>query len=335
MMPGEPVIDTVDSAALNAAAATAAAAGAVSAPPASVVMNVSSLWPPNGTVVFRNVTMRYREGLDPVLKKLSFTIHDKEKIGVVGRTGSGKSSLMNSLLRIIDIADPINEGSIFIGDDNIAAIGLDRLRRGLAIIPQEPVLFCGTLRYNIDPFNEHTDDELWNALTLSGLQSVVMNLKGRLLADVEEGGANFSVGQRQMICVARALVRHPRILLLDEATASIDLETDQLIQDTVRKHFQDCTVITIAHRLHTVLDCNRIMVLDAGEIVEFDSPFNLLNLQEEEEGGGAGAGGVPPLVSSKPSKGSLASLVRDTGKASERKLKAIAKQRESKRRQGQ
>ncbi|NXE03591.1 MRP2 protein, partial [Lophotis ruficrista] len=197
------------------------------------------------------------------------------QVGVVGRTGAGKSSLTNCLFRVLEAAG----GTIIIDEVDIATIGLHDLRQNLTIIPQDPVLFTGTLRMNLDPFDQYTDEEVWKALELAHLKPYVQGLPEGLLHLVSEGGENLSVGQRQLVCLARALLRKAKILILDEATAAVDLETDHLIQTTIRSEFADCTVLTIAHRLHTIMDSNRVMVLQAGRIVEYDSPEELLKKQ--------------------------------------------------------
>uniref|UniRef100_A0A3P8P716 ATP-binding cassette, sub-family C (CFTR/MRP), member 2 n=1 Tax=Astatotilapia calliptera TaxID=8154 RepID=A0A3P8P716_ASTCA len=234
------------------------------------------MWPEAGRVHFENYKVRYRPELDLVLHGITCDINSTEKIGIVGRTGAGKSSLTNCLFRIIEAA----EGRILIDDVDIATIGLHDLRHRLTIIPQDPVLFSGSLRMNLDPFDKFSDEEIWRVLELSHLKSYVSGLQEGLQHKVAEGGENLSVGQRQLLCLARALLRKSRILILDEATAAVDLETDNLIQNTIRKEFSDCTVLTIAHRLHSIMDSSRVMVLDAGKVVEFDSPSNLL----EKEG---------------------------------------------------
>lgn len=189
----------------------------------------------------------------------------------MGRTGAGKSSLIQSLFRLAE-----NEGQILIDDVDVGSIGLHDLRKKISIIPQEAVLFSGSLRFNLDPFDERTDNELWNSLEQVELKAVVSALSGGLDSKVLDGGSNFSVGQRQLLCLARAILRNNKILILDEATANVDSETDRLIQQTIRRNFADCTVITIAHRLHTVMDSDKVLVVDAGEIVEFDHPFELI-----------------------------------------------------------
>ncbi|XP_037958175.1 multidrug resistance-associated protein 1 isoform X4 [Teleopsis dalmanni] len=230
-------------------------------------------WPQNGSVAFENFKVRYREGLDLVLKGVSFHIMGGEKVGIVGRTGAGKSSLTLALFRIIEAA----EGRILIDDVNIATLGLHMLRSRLTIIPQDPVLFSGSLRMNLDPFQIKSDEEIWKALELSHLKIFVKSLPSGLNHEISEGGENLSVGQRQLVCLARALLRKTKVLVLDEATAAVDLETDDLIQKTIRTEFKDCTVLTIAHRLNTILDSDKVIVLDRGQITEFDSPTALLS----------------------------------------------------------
>uniref|UniRef100_A0A8C3UU77 ABC-type glutathione-S-conjugate transporter n=1 Tax=Catharus ustulatus TaxID=91951 RepID=A0A8C3UU77_CATUS len=232
-------------------------------------------WPSRGEIQFIDYKVRYRPELDLVLQGITCNIGSTEKIGVVGRTGAGKSSLTNCLFRVLEAAG----GKIIIDDVDIATIGLHDLRNNLTIIPQDPVLFTGTLRMNLDPFDQYSDEEVWKALELAHLKTYVQGLPEGLLHLVSEGGENLSVGQRQLVCLARALLRKAKILILDEATAAVDLETDNLIQTTIRSEFADCTVLTIAHRLHTIMDSNRVMVLHAGQIVEFDSPEELLKKQ--------------------------------------------------------
>ncbi|KAI6199337.1 Multidrug resistance-associated protein 1 [Aphelenchoides besseyi] len=226
----------------------------------------------NSRIEFRNVWLRYREQDQPVLRDVNFVIQSGEKIAVVGRTGAGKTSLTNLLFRLIE---PY-EGSVRIGDVNINDYGTN-LRRLLTIIPQDPVLFCGTLRTNLDPFEEHNDTELWNALRKAHLSDYVENLNGKLNADIAEGGTNLSVGQRQLVCLARALLRTTSILILDEATAAVDLQTDALIQETIRKNFADATIVTIAHRLHTIMDYQKVLVMENGEVREFDTIKKLIS----------------------------------------------------------
>ncbi|OTF78883.1 hypothetical protein BLA29_003395 [Euroglyphus maynei] len=194
------------------------------------------------------------------------------KVGIVGRTGAGKSTLTLALFRLLESSS----GKIVIDDIDISLIGLHELRSKLSIIPQDPVLFSGTIRSNLDPFDIQSDEQLWRALEHSHLKQYVSGLESGLDYPVAENGENLSVGQRQLICLARALLRKTKILILDEATAAIDLETDSLIQQTIRKEFADCTILTIAHRLNTIIDSNRVLVLDKGRVVEYDSPRKLL-----------------------------------------------------------
>ncbi|XP_059156862.1 ATP-binding cassette sub-family C member 4-like isoform X7 [Physella acuta] len=229
-------------------------------------------WPASGTITSNNVSLQYSPGGPLVLKDLTFTIHGREKIGIVGRTGAGKSSLITTLFRMVE-----PQGSLYIDGIDIQAIGLHDLRSTISIIPQDPVLFTGSLRKNLNPFQQHQDDQLWKALEEVKLKDHIKDLPNGLGAEVSEGGINFSVGQRQLICLARAVLGNNRILLIDEATANVDPITDELIQQTIRTKFKDCTVLTIAHRLHTIMDSDRVMVLDNGRIVEFDQPYTLLS----------------------------------------------------------
>ncbi|KAK7134168.1 hypothetical protein R3I93_017543 [Phoxinus phoxinus] len=229
-------------------------------------------WPREGNVEFVDYSVRYREGLDLVLKNVSLKVKGGEKIGIVGRTGAGKSSMTLCLFRLLEAAG----GEIVIDEVKISEIGLHDLRSKLTIIPQEPVLFSGTLRMNLDPFDKYSDEELWKALEQSHLKKFVSSQSLKLDLECSEGGENLSVGQRQLVCLARALLRKTRILVLDEATAAVDLETDDLIQSTIRTQFEDSTVFTIAHRLNTIMDYTRVLVLDKGQIAEFDTPATLI-----------------------------------------------------------
>ncbi|KAL5284865.1 ABCC4.2 family protein [Megaselia abdita] len=236
-------------------------------------------WPEDGLVKFDHLSLRYFP--DPksekVLKNLTFTILPKEKVGIVGRTGAGKSSLINALFRL-----SYNEGSIVIDSRDTGDIGLHDLRSKISIIPQEPVLFSGTMRYNLDPFDEYSDEKLWNSLEEVKLKQVIKDLPFGLQSKISEGGSNFSVGQRQLVCLARAILRENKVLVLDEATANVDPQTDALIQQTIRNKFAECTVMTIAHRLNTVMDSDKVLVMDAGQVVEFGSPYELLTKSEKK-----------------------------------------------------
>ncbi|XP_013404203.1 multidrug resistance-associated protein 1 [Lingula anatina] len=229
-------------------------------------------WPQKGEVQFDQYSVRYRPGLDLVLKNVTFQVEPGEKVGIVGRTGAGKSSLTLALFRIIESA----AGCITIDGIKIADIGLHQLRSKITIIPQEPELFSGTLRSNLDPFGLYSDQDVWNALEHAHLKGFVATLPARLQHEISEAGENLSVGQRQLVCLARALLRKTKILVLDEATAAVDMETDDLIQSTIRSEFKECTVVTIAHRLNTIMDYDRVLVLDKGTIKEFQPPSVLL-----------------------------------------------------------
>ncbi|XP_022123996.1 ATP-binding cassette sub-family C member 4 isoform X1 [Pieris rapae] len=224
-------------------------------------------WPSRGRIQFKNCFMKYTPEDLPILKNLNLVLESGWKVGIVGRTGAGKSSLISSLFRLA-----IVEGEILIDDVDTGNLALQELRSKISIIPQEPVLFSATIRYNLDPFNCYDDEHLWRALEAVDLKAAIPSLDFK----VSEGGSNFSLGQRQLVCLARAILRGNRILVLDEATANVDPKTDEFIQKTIRKKFADCTVLTVAHRLNTIMDSDRVMVMDAGRLVEFDYPYKLL-----------------------------------------------------------
>ncbi|KAG5885795.1 hypothetical protein JTB14_031512 [Gonioctena quinquepunctata] len=231
----------------------------------------TDFWPKRGLIEFKDVSLRYAEGNPPVLKNLNFSVYPGEKVGIVGRTGAGKTSLISALFRLTP-----TEGSIFIDGLDTNAIGLSDLRKNISIIPQEPVLFSASMRYNLDPFNEFEDDEIWKALKQVELKDVVDSLDFL----VTEGGDNFSLGQKQLICLARAILRNNRILVLDEATANVDQRTDSFIQATIREQFKECTVLTIAHRLNTIMDSDKVLVMSFGNVLELGHPFELLQMQD-------------------------------------------------------
>lgn len=248
---------------------------------------LSKSWPSAGSIVFQGVKMRYRPELPLVLKGLNFEIPGGSKVGVVGRTGAGKSSLMVCLMRIVEL----DEGKILIDGTDTRTIGLSKLRSSIAVIPQDPVLFSGTVRTNLDPFDEHDDDALFGALQQVGLcrsksagSSSYTDLPSMGTASridsldnpVVEGGSNFSVGQRQLIVIARALLLGAKVVIMDEATASIDAATDAAIQKVLRSAFATATCITVAHRINTIMDSDYILVMDGGTAAEFDTPNNLL-----------------------------------------------------------
>lgn len=282
--------------------------------PAHTDVVIPPNWPSQGHIQFKNYSARYREGLELVISNISLEIHPAQKIGIVGRTGAGKSSLTLALFRIIEAAnshwakasdnsrnvqsdsaaalkvnnsseDPTqlseteedeDGGSIEIDGVDISTIGLEDLRQHLAIIPQDPTLFAGTVRDNLDPFQQLEDADLWEALERSHLKQYIRSLPGGLSFEVAQNGENFSVGQRSLICLARALLRKTKVLVMDEATAAVDVETDELIQKTIRNAFKERTVLTIAHRIKTVVDSDKILVLERGRVVEFDTPSKLL-----------------------------------------------------------
>ncbi|CAG9814462.1 unnamed protein product [Phaedon cochleariae] len=228
-------------------------------------------WPEAGRLCFKNVFMKYVADDPPVLKNLNFEVKPGEKVGIVGRTGAGKSSLISALFRLSPL-----DGKILIDGVDSKEIGLTELRKKISIIPQEPVLFSATMRYNLDPFEEFEDQQLWNALEQVELKEAVSSLD----FIVTEGGNNFSLGQRQLICLARAILRDNKIMVLDEATANVDQRTDAFIQETIRNNFKHCTVLTIAHRLNTIMDSDKVLVMHFGSMVEFDHPHKLLQLPD-------------------------------------------------------
>ncbi|KAH9381709.1 hypothetical protein HPB48_010528 [Haemaphysalis longicornis] len=231
-------------------------------------------WPSEGRIEFEKYRASYRPGVTPdVLINVTFTVEPMNKVGVVGRTGAGKSSLVLAMLRMLRAS----EGRILIDGLDIASVPLKKLRRSITVIPQDPSLVRGTLRLNLDPTGSHSDEELWRALRQAHLADVVTEHAAGLELETADGGANLSVGQRQLVCLARALLRGSKILLLDEATSQMDGDTDRLIQITLREAFAQCTLLTIAHRVHTVLDYDRILVLGEGRVKEYGSPAALLS----------------------------------------------------------
>jgi ATP-binding cassette subfamily C (CFTR/MRP) protein 4 len=223
------------------------------------------------TESFHSVSLRCSSNDVPVLMSVSFNIKSKEKIGIIGRTGAGKSSLISVLFRLFHFV---------IGNVDIKSIPLTKLRSKITVIPQDPLLFLGSLRKNLDPFGQYPDHQLWTALDVFQLKEVVSNLPLGLDSMVSERGSNFSVGQRQLLCLVRAILRESKLIVLDEATANVDLKTDELIQSSIRNRFKNCTVLTIAHRLNTVIDSDKIFVMDKGMVVEFGHPHQLLQNHE-------------------------------------------------------
>jgi ATP-binding cassette, subfamily C (CFTR/MRP), member 1 len=237
---------------------------------------VAESWPSQGRVEFQDLTVKYRADLEPAVSDLSFTVEPGQKVGVVGRTGAGKSSVMLALFRMVDWT-----GRILIDGVDIATVDLSVLRSHVSIIPQDPVLFLGTIKFNLDPFDEHTEDALWAALDKVHLKKRILEGTGNGIHEkVAEAGTNFSQGEIQLICIARAVLRGCKILVLDEATASVDDASDTLLQKTFRTSFVGCTMLTIAHRIKTIIDSDKILVLDQGRLVDFDTPAALLDQEE-------------------------------------------------------
>jgi ABC-type multidrug transport system fused ATPase/permease subunit len=247
--------------------------------------NLPSTWPTGGKIVFQTASLRYRPGLPLVLKGLDLEIPAGAKCGVVGRTGAGKSTLMVSLLRIVEL----DSGKVTIDGYDTKTIGLTKLRSNIAVIPQDPVLFSGTIRSNLDPFGEHSDADIFDVLTRVGLyqddkpstsatslSSLAPNHVQSLEDPIKSEGSNFSVGQRQLLVIARALLSGASIVIMDEATAAVDADSDSRIQRVIRHEFANSTCITIAHRINTIMDSDYILVMDDGKAAEFDTPQNLL-----------------------------------------------------------
>jgi ATP-binding cassette subfamily C (CFTR/MRP) protein 1 len=236
-------------------------------------------WPIQGKIEFKNYKLKYREELEPVLKGINLTILPQNKIGIIGRTGAGKSSIFQALFRLTDKSTI--DGQILIDGIDINKISLNHLRSILNIIPQSPVLFSNTLRYNLDPFKHYTDQQLWNVLEDVQLKTKIEKLEDKLNIQIAEYGNNFSVGECQLICVARAILKQTQILLIDEATAHVDNKTDQLIQQILRDKFKNQTIITIAHRLNTIMDNDIIIVIDDGIILDYGTPTQIINKQNK------------------------------------------------------
>uniref|UniRef100_A0A096MFK9 ATP-binding cassette sub-family C member 10 n=1 Tax=Poecilia formosa TaxID=48698 RepID=A0A096MFK9_POEFO len=238
--------------------------------PQQLDAQLPAAWPQHGRLEFCDVVLAYREGLPNALDGVSLAVRPGEKIGIVGRTGSGKSTMFLALFRMVEL----NRGKILLDQLDVSAVGVAQLRSRLAIIPQDPFLFSGTVRDNLDPCERHEDQQLLDVLDQCHLSAAVSRMGG-LDAEVGERGKFFSAGQRQLLCLARALLTQAKVLCIDEATASVDQKTDKLLQQTIREKFQDKTVLTIAHRINTIMDCDRVLVMHAGKVVEFDTPAAL------------------------------------------------------------
>ncbi|CAM8890256.1 unnamed protein product [Rhodiola kirilowii] len=230
-------------------------------------------WPHTGRIELQNLKIKYRPNAPLVLKGISCVFKEGTRVGVVGRTGSGKTTLISALFRLVEP----ESGKILIDEIDICSIGLKDLRMKLSIIPQEPTLFKGSVRTNMDPLGLFSDDEIWRALEKCQLKTTISSLPDLLDSSVSDEGQNWSVGQRQLFCLGRVLLKRNKILVLDEATASIDSNTDSILQKVIRKEFSNCTVITVAHRVPTVIDSDKVMVLSYGKLVEYDAPSNLMN----------------------------------------------------------
>jgi ABC-type multidrug transport system fused ATPase/permease subunit len=233
-------------------------------------------WPGSDPeLVFEGVSVRYLPHMPRALDSLSFRLAAREKLGIVGRTGSGKSTVMGALFRLF----PLEQGRVLLGGVDTSQTGIGLLRRQITIVPQDPILFSGKLRRNLDPLENCSDHVMWDALKRSSLSELVESLPGGLNANVADGGSNFSVGERQVFCLVRALLRGTQVLCLDEATANVDPTNDARIQRILQEDVAHCVVLTIAHRLRTVLNSDRILVLDGGHLAQLDTPQELLSKQ--------------------------------------------------------
>ncbi|KAN0024954.1 hypothetical protein ACTFIV_009363 [Dictyostelium citrinum] len=236
-------------------------------------------WPNKGIIEFKNVEIKYQPNSEPNLKDLSFKVEANEKIGIVGRTGAGKTTIASSLFRMVECS----KGSILIDGIDISKFQLQKLRSSIGIVPQDPFIFTGTIRSNIDPFDEFTDFEIWESIEKVKLKDAINSMPLKLETPLHENGDNgFSYGQKQLLCLCRTILKNFKIVLMDEATSSIDYHTAQLIKQTIQENFKNCTTLTIAHRLETIIDCNKIAVIDNGQLIEFDTPSNLMSIQNSK-----------------------------------------------------
>jgi ABC-type multidrug transport system fused ATPase/permease subunit len=230
-------------------------------------------WPSKGEIRFENFNVKYRNDTEMVLKDINFHLKSGEHLGVVGRTGSGKSTISLCLFRILEAYS----GKIYIDGVDISKVGLQKLRESITIIPQDSTLMDGTLRYNIDPINAYSDKEIIHVMQKIGFDYILKQNKDGLDQKISENGSNLSIGEKQLICITRAILRKSKIIVLDEATASIDYKTEEIIQKALNELLSNSTMISIAHRIKTVMNADKILVLENGEIIEFDTPENLLN----------------------------------------------------------
>ncbi|CAM9122833.1 unnamed protein product, partial [Ectocarpus sp. 4 AP-2014] len=276
-------------------------------------------WPAEGNIEVRDMSMRYRDDLPPVLKGLTLSIKGGSRVGVVGRTGAGKSSLIAALFRLVEYDR--DRGGIEIDGVDISKVGLHDLRPRMSVVPQTPFLFSGSMRLNLDPFGKQSDIHMWASLEAVQMKTYVQSLAGGLDAPVAEGGGNLSVGQRQLLCLARAVLQRSQILVMDEATANIDQHTDSLIQDVVRSSFKGKTVIMVAHRLNTVIDCDQVVVLSEGSVVEAGHPHVLLRDPRASSGTAAAA---CETTTSAAAYATLSSMVDETGVSSAMHLRRLA-----------
>ena len=232
-------------------------------------------WSKTGELRLQNVALRHYPGGPKALDDVTCVIPPGEKVGIVGRTGAGKSSLVAALFRT-----PDHEGKIFLGDVCLSELNLLEARSALSAIPQDPIFLSGTLRDNLDPFEEFSDEHIWSTLEKVHIKALLQRTPDNLYSRVTERGGNFSVGERQLICLARAMLQQKKVIMFDEATANVDYATERLIHETIKKQLEDCTVLTIAHRMTNVMDYDRILVLDRGRLMEFNTPETLIGQKD-------------------------------------------------------
>jgi len=274
-------------------------------------------WPQKGEINLNKVYMKYRENTDYVIRDLTVHAEPGEKIGCIGRTGAGKSSIIQTLFRMVEIdkkGEDTEHSEVNIDGVNTKKMGLHLLRNSISIIPQTPFIFSGTVKKNLDPVGICTDEQLWQVLEDVGLKRQVEELDQKLYTDMTNASSVFSVGQKQLICLARTILKKSKVLVLDEATANVDKQTDDFIQATIMKKFSDCTIFTIAHRLSTIANYDKVLVLDKGRKVEFDAPYKLLvkNIGDE-------------TITN--ADGHFASMVLNTGPKTSQQILKVAKEK--------